>query len=110
MWMHILPNKIDKILHELNSYHPNIKFTCELESYDNLVFLDVSARRTNDNKVETSVCRKATWTNIYINWDAHAPLNWKIVTLRSLIKRRSIRSSELLLRNEMISTKYLYRI
>ena len=98
----ILPDKTDMILHELNSYHPNIKFTCELESYNMLAFLDVSARRTNDNEVETSVYRKATCTNIYINWHSHAPTNWKIGTLRNLIKRaKSISSSKLLLRNEI---------
>ena len=70
---YILPDKIDMILHELNLYHPNVKFTCELESYNKLAFLNVSARRTNDNKVETSVYRKATCTNIYINWRSHAP-------------------------------------
>ena len=97
-----LPNKTDMILHELHSYHPNIKFTYELESNNKLAFLDVSARSTNDNKVETSVYRKATCTNIYINWHSHAPSNWKIGTLRNLIKRaKSVSSSELLLRNEI---------
>ena len=90
------------ILHELNSYHPNIKFTYELESCNKLAFLDVSARRANDNKVETSVYRKATCTNIYINWHSHAPTNRKIGTLRNLIKgAKSISSSELLPRNEI---------
>ena len=70
---HVLPDKIDIILHELNSYYPNIKFTDELESCNKLAFLDVSARRTNGNKVERSVYRKATCTNIYINWYSHAP-------------------------------------
>ena len=99
---YVLPDKIDMILHELYSYHPNIKFTYELESNNKLASLDVSARRTNDNKVETSVYRKATCTNIYINWHSHFPSNWKIGTLRNLIKRaKSISSSELLLRNEI---------
>ena len=31
---YVLPDKIDMILNELNSYHPNIKFTYELESYN----------------------------------------------------------------------------
>ena len=96
------------ILHELNSYHSNIKFTYELKSYNKLTFLDISARRTNDNKVETSVYRKATCTNIIINWHSHDPSNWKIGTLRNLIKRaKSINSSELLLRNEI---SYLWHI
>ena len=74
---YVLPDKIDMILHELNSYHPNIKFTCELESNNKLAFLDVSARRTNDKKVETSVYRKTTSMNIYINWHSHAQSNWQ---------------------------------
>ena len=65
---YVLPDKIDMILHELNSYHPNIKFTYKLESYNKLAFLDVSAKRANDNKVETSVYRKATCANFYVNW------------------------------------------
>ena len=98
----VLPDKIDMILHELHSYHPNIKFTYELESNNKLAFLDVSARRTNDNKMETSVYRKATCTNIYINCHSHAPSNWKIGKLKNLVKRaKSISSSELLLRNEI---------
>ena len=91
------------ILNELNSYHPNIKLTYKLESYNKLAFLDVSARRTNDNKVETPVYREATCTNININWHSHDPSNWKIGTLRNLVKRaKSINSSELLLRNNII--------
>ena len=109
---HVLPDKIDMILHELHSYHPNMKFTYELKSNNKLTFLDVSARRTNDNKVETSVYMKATSKNIYIKWNSLAPSNWKIGTLRNLIKRtKSISSSELLIRNEIsylrnIFTKY----
>ena len=73
-----------------------------MESNNKLAFLNLSARRTNDNKVETSVYRKATCTNIYISWHSHAPLNWKISTLRNLIERaKSISSSELLLRNQI---------
>ena len=86
-FVYVLPDKINMILHELNLYHPNIKFTYKLESYNKLVFLDVSAIRTNDNKVETFVYRKATCTNIYIN---------------CCIKRaKPVSFSELLLRNEI---------
>ena len=106
---YVLPDKIDMILHELNSYHPNIKFTYELESYNKLALLDVSAISTNDNKVETSVYRKATCTNIYNNWHSHAPSNWKIGTLRNLIKRaKPISPSKLLLRNEIGYLRYIF--
>ena len=36
---YILPDKTDMILHELDSYHPNIKFTYQLESYNELAYL-----------------------------------------------------------------------
>ena len=73
------------------------------------MFLDVSAVRANDNKVETFVYREATCTNTYINWCSHAPSNWKIGTLRNLIKRaKSIGSSELLLRNEIGYLQYIF--
>ena len=76
---YVLPDKIDMILHELSSSQRNIKFTYELKSNIKLVFLDVPARRTNDDKVETSIHRKAICTNIYINWHSHAPSNGKLV-------------------------------
>ena len=99
---YVLPDKIDMILHELHSYHPNIKFTYALEPNNKLAFLDVSARRINDNKVETSAYRKVTYTNIYINWHSPAPSNWRVGTLRNLIKRaKSISSTKLLLRNKI---------
>ena len=104
-----VPDKVDMILHGLNSYHPKIKFTYELESYNKLAFLDVSVIRANDNKVETSVYRKATCTNIYINWRSHAPSNWKIGTLRNLIKRaKSISYFQLLLRNEIGYLRHIF--
>ena len=106
---YVLPDKIDMILYELDSYHPNIKFTYELESYNKLAFLDVSAIRANANKVETSVYRKATCTNIYINWRSHDPSNWKIGTLRNLTKRaKSISYFQLLLRNEIGYLRYIF--
>ena len=80
---------IDMILHELNSDHANIKFTYKLESYNKLGFLDVYARRSNDNKAEISVYRKATCTNNYINWHSYAPSNWKIGTSEILKKEQS---------------------
>ena len=58
--------------------------------------------RINKNEIEISIYRKAANANIYINWHSHAPSNWKIRTLRNLIKRAKIVSSiKLLLRNKI---------
>ena len=57
--------------------------------------------RINKSEIEKSVYRKATKTNIYINWYSHVPSNWKTGTLRNFIKgAKLISSTELLLRNE----------
>ena len=62
------------------------------------------------NKVETSVYRKATNTNIYIKWQSHAPSSWKIGTLRNLIKGvKLLSSSKFLLRNEMNYLSNIFR-
>ena len=63
----VLSEKIDLIIHELNSYHSNIKFRYELEIDNKLVFLDVCVTRINKNEIEVPVYRKGTNTNIYIN-------------------------------------------
>ena len=58
--------------------------------------------------METSVYRKETCANTYINWHSHAPSNWKIGTLRKLTKwAKPVSSSQLHPRNE---TSYLRHI
>ena len=71
----------------LNSFHKNIKFTYELEQNNNISFLDVLITRENDGNMETGVYRKPTHTDVYLNWNAHAPNIWKTSTVRSLVKR-----------------------
>ena len=82
---YVVPEKIGFILKELNSYHPNIKFTYELEENNKITFLNVLINRINFSEIETSVYRKESNTDIYINWYSHAPLQWKIGTLQNLI-------------------------
>lgn len=48
--------------------------------------LDVSITKLNDKIIETTVFRKENNTNMYINWNSHAPVQWKIGTLRNLIQ------------------------
>ena len=42
----------------MNSYHPNLKFTYELEKVGKLSFLDILVIRQSHNKFETTVYRK----------------------------------------------------
>ena len=96
------PKNIDNIMARLNDFHENIKFKYEFEKDGKIPFLDVLVIRTEGNQIETTVYRKTTHTNIYINWNSYAPTNWKYVTAQILIKRAySICSTQGLLRKEL---------
>ena len=69
----IKPNMEQEIQLALNSFHENIKFTYELEQDNSISFLDVLITRENDGNMETGVYRKPTHTDVYLNWNAHAP-------------------------------------
>ena len=83
---YIEPEKIDYVMKKLNTYHQQIQFTYELEKYQRISFLDVSIRRLTNGKLKTTVFRKETNTDIYMNWNSHAPMQWKIGTLKNLVK------------------------
>ena len=99
---YVVPEKIDLIILELNSDHSNIKSTYELKLDNKLALLNVYVTRINKIEIETSVYRKATNTNIYINWNSHALTNRKTRALKNLIKRANfVSSTKLLLRNQI---------
>ena len=89
----IEPKNVEMVEKELNSFHNTIKFTHELEQEQKLPFLDVLIKRTETDEIETSVYRKPTNTDIYMNWKSHAPGTWKVATLKSLVKRALLVSS-----------------
>ena len=64
--------------------------------------MDVLLRRNSVNGVDTSVYRKITNTDIYINWHSYSPKSWKISTFKTLVKRAFlISSNESLLQAEL---------
>ena len=65
-------NKIERALNELNSFHPSIQFTYELEKDNCISFLDVKLNRDKDS-VSTTVYRKPTNTEVYMKWSSYAP-------------------------------------
>ena len=79
--------KLDVVLNALNAFHQDIKFTHETETNGCIPFLDVRIQRNTDGGFTTSVYRKKTNSNIYINWNSHAPRTWKIGTLHGLLQR-----------------------
>ena len=72
---------INLVLQQLNSFHPNIQFTFEMESSRRISFLDILIIRKK-SKIETTVYRKSTDTGIYLNWFSFAPNTWKRGTLK----------------------------
>ena len=70
----------------LNSFHPNIKFTHEVEEEQKIAFLDVLLHKEENGSVQTSVFRKPT-NSIYIHWQSYAPKQWKVETLSGIIRR-----------------------
>ena len=74
------------ILSLLDSFDVNIKLTYELEHDGKLPFLNVLLCRKG-KKIYTLVYRKATNNDVYLNWNAFAPISWKRSTLKTLIER-----------------------
>jgi len=77
---------INTTLNTLNNFHPNIKFTHELETNRSLSFLDVTVLRHNSS-VETTVFRKPTHNGTYLHWNSFLLKTWKLSTLKSLVLR-----------------------
>ena len=98
---------ISYIITKLNSFDNNIQFTFKEEDKGTLPFLDVLIRRKS-NSILTTVFRKHTNNNIYLNWNAFAPDTWKRGTLKTLVERAYIvcSTNELLL----MELKYLEKV
>ena len=83
----IRKGKVEEVQRRLSEFHGSIDFTFEREIEGRISFLDVMVVTKEDRSFDTSVHRKKTDTNIYINWEAFAPRVWKIGTLKGLIRR-----------------------
>ena len=83
----VLPDKTGYIVNQLNSFDENIKFTFEMEKENKLTFLDVMVIGNTNDIINTTLYRKPTNTDIYINWRSHSPMQWKKTTANVLIQR-----------------------
>ena len=62
----------NSFLQHLNSIHPSIKFACEEEKEDgSMPFLYILLTPAEDGSLNTSVFRKPTHTDLYLQWDSH---------------------------------------
>ena len=78
----------DSLLQHLNSIDSNIKFTCE-ESRDDgsIPFLDILIIPGRKGKLDTTVYRKPTHTDLYLQWDSHHNIPAKYSVIGTLLHR-----------------------
>ena len=91
----IKPNLIQSFHDHLNSIVSSIMFTYELEDDNCLPFLDVLVRKDSDGNLSTSVYRKRTHTDQYLNFQSHHPLCHKSAVASTLFTRADRLSSSL---------------
>ena len=76
----------DLFLEYANRMHRNIRFTSEYEDANKLPFLDILVSREND-RFNTTVFRKKTFTGQGTNFYSHCFFNFKINALLTLFHR-----------------------
>ena len=81
---YIQSHKIDYFMKKLNTYLKQTQLTIELKQDQSILFLDVSIRRLTNGKLVTTVFRKETNRDVYMNCNFHAPIQWKTGTLTNL--------------------------
>ena len=87
VWPHGREN-LQEFHQHLNKQHLNIVFTMEEESEGRIPFLDVMVNRTiNETQAQTSVYRKPTQTDRYINYNSNHPRSILRATLCNMRDR-----------------------
>ena len=84
----IKKNHKDTFLDHINSIDPNIRFTSEDPKEDGSVsFLDILIILEEDGKLNTTVYRKLTHTDMYLHWDSHHNIPSKYSVIGTLYHR-----------------------
>ena len=83
-------DKVDELTEYINTVDPtgNIKFTVEQEQDKKLPVSDVLITRHDDGLLDTSVYRKKTHMDQYLNFRSDNPLHHKLGVIRSLLDRK----------------------
>ena len=89
-------------LDHINSVDQHIQFTCEEQREDgSLPFLDVLVIPNEDGSLSSTVFRKPTHTDLYLQWDSHCTLPSKYSVIGTLLHRaKTICSDPQLLEQE----------
>ena len=94
-------DRVDSFLQHLNSQQPTIRFTMETENDNKIAFLDASVSREPDGSLTTSVYRKPTHTDQYLEYDSHHPQSVK----RGIVKCPYDRAKRLVTKPSVISAE-----
>ena len=88
IFLFIRKGYLDHVSARLNSFYENIQFTYQLKNpfQNKLPFLDILLI-WRGNKIETTVYRKGTNNDIYLNWGSYAPVIWKRGPLKILFNK-----------------------
>ena len=86
IFRNIKKNKIESKLKEINSYHPSLKFTCEIECDGCLPFLDMKVTNNIGMLFSTWYC-KPTDTGLVMNFHALAPKKYKRAVIAGFVHR-----------------------
>ena len=73
-------------LNYMNTRHDNISFTMELEENNQIPFLDILIKKT-DNEIDTSIYRKPTYTGLGINYLSSCYENFKMNAFNTMFYR-----------------------
>ena len=88
MCQFIEANYKGEFFHYINSMDDNMKFTAETTRVDGAMpFLDTLVIPQNDGSLSTTVYRKPTHTNQYLQWDSHHAISNKYSVISSLLHR-----------------------
>ena len=78
----------EEFLDHINNLDPHIQFTTENAKPDgSLPFLDTLVHKQPDDSLLTSVYRKPTHTDLYLQWDSHHHLCAKYSVINTLRHR-----------------------
>lgn len=86
IWSHGMDELIESVA-LLNSLHRNIKYTMEQEVDGKLPFLDILLMKKPDGTLGSTVFRRPTHTNLYVNNQIHHHPAQKDVVLAPLVHR-----------------------
>ena len=81
-------SQVDTLLAHINTIEPSITFTLERENEEGcLPFLDVLLHRNSNGTLSTTVYRKPTHTDKYLNFDSHHTLMHKVAVVQTFVSR-----------------------